>query len=157
MPRIPLQAFVFVLVVVRQGERFLLVQEAAVDRGSWFLPAGGVLPGEGLAEAAIRETREEAGIDVIPQALLWMEDTSQVFAEGLWAGRWRFMLRAEPADPHQTPHPGSSDTLDAGWFTLEEIARLPLRSPEVLGILGEAARGCPELPLEAGYRRPALE
>lgn len=156
MARIPLQVFVFVLVVVRHDERFLLIQEAAAERGTWFLPAGGVLPGESLIEAAVRETREEAGIDVIPRALLWMDDQTALLAEDVWAGRWRFILRADPADASPQPH-ATADSLDAGWFTVDEVAQLPLRSLEALTIFKTVARGCPELPLDSGYRVLPLE
>jgi 8-oxo-dGTP pyrophosphatase MutT (NUDIX family) len=156
MTRTPLQAFLFVLVVAHHEGKFLLIQEATgADRGKWYLPAGGVLPGESLVEAAIRETREEAGINVIPKALLWMEDEGRVYEEELWAGRWRFILRAEPVNPSQAPGK-TEDSLDARWLTFEQIQKLPLRSLEVLSILGEATRGVPELPLESGYRRPSL-
>ena len=154
MTRTPLQAFLFVLVIVHDEGRFLLIQEATgADRGRWYLPAGGVRPGESLVEAAIRETREESGIDITPRALLWIEDESRVYEQDLWAGRWRFILRAEPDKPGQRPGP-TNDSLDARWLTFEEIQKLPLRSLEVLSILAEATRGHPELPLDVGYRRP---
>jgi 8-oxo-dGTP pyrophosphatase MutT (NUDIX family) len=154
MTRTPLQAFLFVLVVVHHEGRFLLIQEAeGPNRGKWYLPAGGIQPGESLIEAAIRETREEAGIDITPKALLWMEDEGRVYEKDLWAGRWRFILRAEPDNPGQTPGK-TDDALDARWMTFEEIQKLPLRSLEVLSILAEATRGLPELPLDSGYRRP---
>jgi 8-oxo-dGTP pyrophosphatase MutT (NUDIX family) len=153
MARTPLQAFLFVLVVVHYEGRFLLIQEGGgPHRGRWYLPAGGVQPGESLVEAAIRETREEAGIDITPKAILWIEDEGRVYEEDLWAGRWRFILRAVPDKPGQPPGP-TRDALDARWLTFEEIQRLPLRSLEVLSILAEATR-VPELPLDSGYRRP---
>jgi ADP-ribose pyrophosphatase YjhB (NUDIX family) len=155
MTRTPLQAFLFVLVVVHHEDKFLLIQEAGgPNRGKWYLPAGGVQPGESLAEAAIRETHEEAGINVIPKAILWMEDEGRVYEEGLWAGRWRFILRAEPANPNQTPGK-TEDSLDARWMTYEEVQKLPLRNLEVLSILSEAP-SVPELPLDSGYRRPSV-
>jgi 8-oxo-dGTP pyrophosphatase MutT (NUDIX family) len=147
-------AFIFVLVVVQKDERFLLVQEAKADRGMWFLPAGGVLPGESLTEAVVREVREEAGIDATPRALLWMEDETTILSDGaIWAGRWRFFIRAETSDPGQPPGP-TDDSLDAGWFTLAEMAALPLRSSrDVLMACQAVADGAPELPIETGYLR----
>jgi phosphatase NudJ len=154
MSRTPLQAFIFVLIVVQHKERFLLIQEAGgPNRGKWYLPAGGVEPGESLIDAAIREAREEAGIDITPQSILWIEDEGRVYEEDLWAGRWRFILRAEPVSPNQAPDP-IRDSLDVRWLTLQEIQNLPLRNPEVLAILVEASSGLPELPLDSGYRRP---
>jgi 8-oxo-dGTP pyrophosphatase MutT (NUDIX family) len=152
MARTPFQAFLFVLVVVHHEDRFLLIQEGGgPNRGKWYLPAGGVEPGESLVEAAIRETREEAGVDITPKAILWIEDEGRVYEEDLWAGRWRFILRAVPDKPGQPPGP-IRDSLDARWLTFEEIQKLPLRSLEVLSILAEATR-VQELPLESGYRR----
>jgi 8-oxo-dGTP pyrophosphatase MutT (NUDIX family) len=53
----------FSLVVVQHPDgRFLAVHESR-GRG-WWLPAGFVDPGDDLMSAAIRETKEEAGIDV---------------------------------------------------------------------------------------------
>jgi hypothetical protein len=53
----------FSLVVVQHPDgRFLAVHESR-GRG-WWLPAGFVDPGDDLMSAAIRETKEEAGVDV---------------------------------------------------------------------------------------------
>ena len=41
---------------------------------------------------------------------------------------------------------------EAGWFTLEEMARLPLRSAEVLTLCHEVARGVSPMPLDALMR-----
>lgn len=48
--------------VFDDGGRILLVERA--DDGTWGLPAGYVDPGESPAAAAVRETREETGLDV---------------------------------------------------------------------------------------------
>ena len=153
MPRTPVTAFLFVLTVVQKEDRFLLIQEVEHDRGTWFIPSGGVLPGESLTEAAVREVREEAGIDVIPRALLWMEDLTGILDNDVWGGRWRFFFRAEPADPNQNPG-ATACSLDAGWFTLQEMRALPLRSArDVLLACTSVAEGAPELPIERGYLR----
>jgi 8-oxo-dGTP pyrophosphatase MutT (NUDIX family) len=48
--------------VFDDDRQILLVKRA--DDGTWGFPAGGVDPNESAAEAAVRETREEAGLDV---------------------------------------------------------------------------------------------
>ncbi len=48
-------------VVNEKGEILL---ERRRDNGMWGLPGGAVLPGETLRETAIREIREETGLDV---------------------------------------------------------------------------------------------
>ena len=55
------KAALYSLVVVQEGDRYLLVEELEPDgRTGWYLPAGGVKAGEDFLTAAIRETREEA-------------------------------------------------------------------------------------------------
>ncbi|MDN5917642.1 MAG: NUDIX domain-containing protein [Pseudonocardia sp.] len=50
-----------VVVVVDEG-RILMLQRT--DNGRWALPGGGQELGESVRDAAIRETREETGIDI---------------------------------------------------------------------------------------------
>jgi ADP-ribose pyrophosphatase YjhB (NUDIX family) len=50
------------------GERILLVKES--DDGGWALPGGWADVGESAAEAVVRETREEAGVEVRPEKVI---------------------------------------------------------------------------------------
>ena len=54
---------VVALVFVRQDDRILLVRQN-YGRRYWSLPGGVVELGESIDEAAVREVREEAGLDV---------------------------------------------------------------------------------------------
>src|SRR5207253_856109 len=67
------QVYAFSLVVVRRNSdsRYLLVQEFA-ESGYW-LPGGKIDPGESLITAAIRETKEEGGIDIRLTGILKIE------------------------------------------------------------------------------------
>jgi ADP-ribose pyrophosphatase YjhB (NUDIX family) len=49
------------VVVVNDAGEILLIRRS--DNGNWALPGGGVEFGESLAQAGVRETREESGID----------------------------------------------------------------------------------------------
>ena len=49
-------------VAVLQGNRILLTQREDVE--TWILPGGGVEERESITQAAIRETREETGLDI---------------------------------------------------------------------------------------------
>lgn len=52
------------LVVDDEG-RILVVRRA--DDGNWGLPCGAIEPGEHPADAVVRETREETGLEVTPE------------------------------------------------------------------------------------------
>lgn len=53
---------VAVVVVVLDGERVLMIQRT--DNGRWALPGGGQELGESVRDAAVREAREETGLDI---------------------------------------------------------------------------------------------
>ena len=54
-------------VINRQGGILLQLRR---DTGTWAPPSGGVEPGETVAECVIREVREEAGITILPEAII---------------------------------------------------------------------------------------
>ena len=52
-----------VAIVVRRGDEFLVVHRAPAGGAYWHLIAGGVDPGEEPEAAAVRELREETGLE----------------------------------------------------------------------------------------------
>ena len=57
----PATPVIVVAAVLSDGERFLVTRRAD---GRWEFPGGKVEPGEGLAEALVRELKEELAIEV---------------------------------------------------------------------------------------------
>jgi len=51
------------------GPEGVLLQRRT-DNGFWGLPGGAVEPGESVSEAAVREVREETGLEVVPGRLV---------------------------------------------------------------------------------------
>ena len=58
-----------VLIVVRRGSEFLVVHRSPENDAYWHQIAGGVEEGETFAEAAVRELREETGLEASVEAL----------------------------------------------------------------------------------------
>lgn len=133
MVRESMPAWFYALVLVRRGDRFLLVEETD-HGGGWYLPAGRVEPGETLHEAALREVREEAGIDVVLDGVYRVEHT--VLENG--GARVRVLFSATQVDDRAPKSLPDEHTLRAGWFTQSEAAGLSLRSGEVTDLLAVA-------------------
>jgi phosphatase NudJ len=142
MSRKAIPTWFFSLVVVRAGDRFLAVHEAKHGQ-LWYLPAGRAEAGETLAEAALRETLEETGVPVVLEGLLKFQHTPS--DEG---ARVRALFLARPADDRPPKTTPDEHSLEARWVTLDELARLPLRGPEVLALFRWVAGGAPIYPLD---------
>lgn len=127
--------------LVRLGRRFVLVHERKHGQG-WYLPAGRVEPGESFPDAARRETREEAGIDIVLEGILRIEHQNRPDY-----ARMRVIFVARPADETPLRTEPNDDTLGAGWFGIEEMGGLSLRSPEVLVLAHSLLQGAPICPL----------
>jgi len=144
MARTPIPTWYFVLVVVRSEDRYLMVQERKHGQ-LWYLPAGGVEPGETFVKAALRETLEETGIPVVLEGIVRVEHLPDIYGYG--EARVRVIFTAKPQD--NTPPKSSPDkeSLKAAWVTLKEMESLPLRGIEVQEIFHYVANGAPIYPL----------
>jgi 8-oxo-dGTP diphosphatase len=123
----PAQPITGVGVVVWHGDRLLLVQRARPPRqGQWSLPGGGQQLGETLTEAARREVREEAGLEVELGEVIATLDLIERDADN--RVRYHYVLIdfvAEAASPDLRP---GDDAADARWVTIEQAERLGLWS-----------------------------
>jgi phosphatase NudJ len=136
MARHPIPTWYFALVIVRLGHRFLLVQEAKHGQ-LWYLPAGRVEPGENLINGAKRETLEETGISVAIDSIVRVEHSPT--SDG--TARLRVVFVAHPQDDTPPKNTPDEHSLRSGWFTLAEMAQLPLRGQEVVEMCQYVDRG----------------
>lgn len=131
----------FSVVVVRLGARFLLVHEKKHGQ-QWYLPAGRVEPGETFADAAIRETLEEAGVPIVLDGVLRVEHRPSV--DGT---RMRVIFVAHPADDTPPKSVPDEDSLEAKWLTIDEMRSLPLRGDDVVALFSMVERGAAVYPM----------
>lgn len=144
MAKKPIESWMFALVVVRKGNRFLLVHERKHGQ-RWYLPAGRVEFGETFPEAAKREVMEEAGVPISLDGILRIEHTPR--SDG--SARIRMIFLASPVDDTPPKSAPDDESLEARWLTIEEIDTLglSLRSPEVIRLFEQVQRGVTLMPM----------
>jgi 8-oxo-dGTP pyrophosphatase MutT (NUDIX family) len=135
MAREPIPTWFFALVVVRRGDRFLLVHECKHGQ-LWYLPAGRVEPGESFVAAACRETLEESGVHVRIVGVIRIE-----YSPTPVGSRMRVVFLAEPIDDTPPKSEPDEESLEAAWVSLEELSRYPLRGDEVQELFAYVAAG----------------
>lgn len=118
--------------------RYLVVRTTYLGPG-WMLPGGRVERSETPHAAAVRETREETGIDVRLDRLVLVD-----------AHRRRnvsFVYAATAVGGELEPQLG--EIAEAGWLDREEIGRSSWRLDRLLAYLDEADGGVAYLGLQA--------
>lgn len=126
----PSRPVVGVGAVVWRGDRVLLVRRGRAPRkGQWSLPGGGQKLGETVAEAALREVKEETRLDVTITEVIATVDLVERDDEG--RVRYHYTLIDLSAEaPVGEAVPGD-DAAETRWFGLDEIDGLGLWSETV--------------------------
>ena len=103
--------------VVIDNEHLLLIRRGRPPgEGHWSVPGGRVEHGELLAEAAVRELREETGLEGICGPFIG-------FVERFLEGRHHVIadFRVTLLEPDATPRAGD-DALEVAWVPLDDVA-----------------------------------
>ena len=113
-----------VLIVVRRGSEFLVVHRSPENDAYWHQIAGGVEEGETFADAAVRELREETGLDVAVKPLDAPFQYEEVHVEAFIAeapADWEPTLDWEHDDYRWLPREEAADLLY--WPEPAEVLR----------------------------------
>jgi ADP-ribose pyrophosphatase YjhB (NUDIX family) len=121
--------------VLRDGRALVAARGRGALAGRYSLPGGLVEPGETLAEAALRELREEVGVGA---ELIGFVDHAEVIERDEDARvRHHFVVCAHAARWLSGEPQASEEALDVRWVTQHEILLLPT-TPGLAGILQKA-------------------
>lgn len=112
----------YVGIILKKNDQFLLVRRHDTDwmNGFWNFPGGLLEEGETLLQAAIRETREEVGVEIEPdnfklvhviQVQASAKNTKDIFGFYFMAHIW------EKEAVNNEPHRHS----EIGWFSLNKL------------------------------------
>ncbi|MFI4987704.1 MAG: NUDIX hydrolase [Alphaproteobacteria bacterium] len=133
----PERPFVGVGALVFRGEEVLLVKRGTPPRlGQWSIPGGIQQLGESVAEAALREVREEAGIAVEIKEVIAVVDAITRDAEG--RVRYHYTLIDVLAEWQAGEAVAGDDAAAVAWVPLDGLETYGLWQ-ETLRVIGLAA------------------
>lgn len=121
------------LVVLDAADRVLLLHVQDLSNPQfgtvWELPGGGIEPDESYTQAALRELREETGIEVAPQCVpapTWRRQIEYVYRGTCWHQR-ELVTAVRLLDPSPSIEASlrvgneKEDVLAARWWSMQEI------------------------------------
>jgi 8-oxo-dGTP diphosphatase len=116
--------------------RLLLVRRC--DSGAWELPGGRVDVGESAVGAAVRETAEEAGVQVVVTGLVGLfTDPGLVVRAVGGEVRQQFAVVFHARWVGGVPRGDGKETSEAAWMALAELPGLPI-APAVRAWIDQA-------------------
>jgi len=112
--------------ILQRGNRFLLVLRRNPPSADMYaFPGGRAEPDETPEETALREFEEETGIKARSPQLFATYDLKTHAADGSVVSHFFLSVFRVEADDTAAAH-AADDATDLGWFTVEEIRRLPV-------------------------------
>jgi ADP-ribose pyrophosphatase YjhB (NUDIX family) len=109
-PKMPVLA---VIVAVIDNGKILLTKRE--DFEVWCLPGGGVEEGESVAEAGVREAKEDTGMDVELTSLVGVYSR----VGGMWNDVHAILFRAKPIGGELRLQPG--ETVEVAYFPFNDL------------------------------------
>ncbi len=113
------------VVVVNGAGEVLLIRRS--DNGNWAVPGGAIDLGESMVQAAVRETREEAGIECEVTGLvgIYTDPRHVIVYTGNGEVRQEFSIVLTAAATGGRPAP-SSESSEVRWVAREDLGGYPM-------------------------------
>ncbi len=104
------------MVVVNSDEVLLIKRGKEPYAGMWTVPGGVQRLGESIEETALRELKEEAGIEGEVVGILWVDELIQYVGNRI---KYHYVIIDTLVKPLTTNVRPGSDAVDAKWFSLD--------------------------------------
>jgi mutator protein MutT len=123
----PKKPIVGVGVLIHHQGRYLLIKRAGdPDAGQWSIPGGLVELGETVEDTAVREAREETGLEIEILNLIGVVD--KIIEDDERRVKFHFLIINYLAEPISGLLAASSDALEVIWVKTEEFYKYDLTS-----------------------------
>jgi 8-oxo-dGTP diphosphatase len=141
-----------VLAVLLRGDEVLLVRRRnPPNQGAWGYPGGRIEPGEPLATAALRELKEETGVEAeFLQVLTALDSIGDETGGEEADAAWHYVLVACLCRWTAGEPLAADDALEAAWFPVADLA---LRPAPLIARVAEVAAQAGALTPGAGTGR----
>ena len=109
------------VVIVNDGKLLLIKRGTEPSLGKWSFPGGAVELGESVRDAAVRETKEECGLDIelITGLPVDVYDIMMPYESGVL--KYHYVLLQFLARPKQGTLKPTTDVTDAKWVPFDEV------------------------------------
>ncbi len=133
-------------IIIRSGQVLLIRRGQAPLLGEWSVPGGVLECGETLRQAAVREAREETGLQVEAGELLGVYE--RVIRAEDQRVRYHYVLIDFLCRPVSGEIMAASDAAEVRWCTPEELPGLKLPA-DTFDVIHRGLQACSASPVDA--------
>jgi 8-oxo-dGTP diphosphatase len=113
-------------VIVQNGKLVLVKRGVEPDKDKWSIPGGGVELGEAVRDAAVREAKEECGLDIELIGDRPMDALDKMVPDEKRRLQYHYVLLQFLARPKGGTLKPTSDATEARWVPIEEVEKYDL-------------------------------
>jgi ADP-ribose pyrophosphatase len=108
-------------VIVQDGKLVLVKRGVEPGKGKWSLPGGAVELGEGVRDAAVREAKEECGLDIELVGDTPMDAIDNMIEGERGRLQYHYIVLQFLARPRGGTLRSGNDAAEVRWVPLEEV------------------------------------